>query len=172
MVSRATGLRVLIVDNDGDTADSNRMLVQLWGHQARTACSGAAALEVAAAFLPDVGLIDIGMPGMNGHQLCRQLRQRAGLERALLFAVTGYTDRDNRRRADDAGFALYLVKPIEPEWLRRLLDKANASRQFGLALTCTANTGATSDERSAPPIAKEYPLLPVLGSPIGQGIGG
>jgi CheY-like chemotaxis protein len=115
-------LRVLAVDDNRDAADSVRLLAQIWGHEARAAYDGPAALAAVADFDPDVLLLDLGLPRMDGFEIAR--RVRAGSSRATLVAVTGYTDPDVQRRAMDAGFVHTLLKPVEPAALREFLDAA------------------------------------------------
>jgi CheY-like chemotaxis protein len=113
-------LRVLVVDDNRDAADSLAMLATLWGYDARRAYDGAAALRSALTNPPDVVLMDIGMPRMDGFRLARLLRRPARLVDALLVAVTGYAD-EAHRRLGAAAFDHYLVKPIEPTTVERLL---------------------------------------------------
>src|SRR5947209_15585154 len=105
-------LRVLVVDDDRDTADTLALLVKIWGHDVWQAYDGAAALESAAANGPDVVFLDIGMPTMDGFRLARALRHRAALADTLLIAVTGYADRAHRLLADGV-IDQYLVKPVD-----------------------------------------------------------
>jgi CheY-like chemotaxis protein len=116
-------LRVLVVDDHRDTADSWSALVQIWGYDARVAYDGAAAFELAAAYQPDVLLVDIAMPQMNGCQLVRQLRRQLSLTGKLLVAVTGYADETHRLLCAEAGFDLFLVKPVEPSAMENLLRR-------------------------------------------------
>ena len=112
-------LRVLVVDDDGDTADSAAELLRIWGHDVRVARNGEAALAVVATFAPDVFLLDIGMPRMNGYELAGQFREY--FRESLMVAVTGYADEDHRALGDKAGFDLYLAKPVDPAVLESLL---------------------------------------------------
>jgi two-component system CheB/CheR fusion protein len=111
--------RVLVVDDSSDHADTLRILLSEAGHTARTARSGTEALEVAAEFRPEVAILDIGMPEMDGCELARQLKALADSEQCRLIALSGYGQADVRQRALDAGFEEYLVKPIEA---RKILD--------------------------------------------------
>ncbi len=113
--------RVLVVDDHPDTTESFCRLVAAWGHQAAGAVDGPAALRLAATFRPGVALVDIMMPGMDGHELARRLRALPGMDHALLVAVTGQSP-GSGRRAPEGDFDLYLIKPVEPDELRRLLD--------------------------------------------------
>ena len=120
----AGGRRVLVVDDNRDSAETMAVLLRLWGHEARSAEHGAAALEVAQEFRPEAVLLDIGLPQMDGYEVARRLRALPGLDGVLLIAMTGYGQDQDRRRARRAGFDHHLVKPVDPEALRRLLALA------------------------------------------------
>jgi two-component system CheB/CheR fusion protein len=117
--------RVLIVDDSSDTTEVLAELARSWGHQVAVAQDGPAALELASEFRPDIALVDIGLPKMDGYELARRLRQIPGVETACLVAVTGYGREEDRRAAHKAGFALHLVKPVDPLRLERLLATLN-----------------------------------------------
>src|SRR5947207_2890131 len=104
-------LRVLVIDDNKDQADSLRTLVEIWGHEVQAAYGGAAALTIAQEFRPQVVLVDLAMPGLNGYDFARQLRQLPGMQAALLLAVTGYTDAAHLKPINEAGFVDYLIKP-------------------------------------------------------------
>ena len=114
------GRRVLVVDDNRDSAESIALLVEIWGHEVRTAFDGPSALDIAAAYRPEVILLDIGLPGMDGYEVARRLRQGAG-GGPVLVAMTGYGMEEDRRRSREAGFDHHLVKPVDPEGLRVLL---------------------------------------------------
>lgn len=107
-------LLVLIVDDLRDAADILGQLLSLCGYQTRVAYRGEDALRLAAAEPPDAVVLDLAMPGMDGWQLARRLRDMSGWKRPLLIALSGYSDEAVRRRSDDVGLVLYLVKPVEP----------------------------------------------------------
>jgi CheY-like chemotaxis protein len=113
--------RVLVVDDNEDAADTMRMLLELMGHDARTAYNGPAALRVAHEMRPQLVLLDIGMPGMNGYQVAARLRASEETRDAVLVAVTGWGQAEDRQRSHDAGFDHHLVKPAEPAMLSVLL---------------------------------------------------
>jgi len=117
----APGRRILVVDDNGDAVDSLALLLSLQGHEVRTARDGPAALEVAAVFRPEVVLLDIGLPQMDGYEVANRLRGQVGLKKVLLVAVTGYGQEEDRRRTAEAGFDAHLVKPADPAVLIRLL---------------------------------------------------
>ncbi|MGF6442228.1 hybrid sensor histidine kinase/response regulator [Paraburkholderia youngii] len=116
-----TALRVLVVDDNRDAADSLAMLCESEGHAARVAYSSAEALEAAPSFVPDVALLDIGLPDIDGYALARQLR-RKGDAKPLLIAITGYGQTDDRLRAQSAGFDYHFVKPVNIDSLLKLLS--------------------------------------------------
>jgi CheY-like chemotaxis protein len=115
--------RVLVVDDVADTADMLAMLVEMEGHDVQVARSGPAALELAAACRPDVVLLDLGMPGMDGYEVARRLREQQGGDKLALIAVTGYGQHEDRERTRAAGFRHHLLKPVDVEELRRLLQE-------------------------------------------------
>jgi CheY-like chemotaxis protein len=116
-------LRVLVVDDCPDTRQSLCVLLDLWGHEVRAAADGPAALAEASAFGPEVVLLDIGLPGLDGYEVARRLRRQPGTARALLVAVTGYGQEQDVARARQAGFDHHLVKPCEPGVLKGLLER-------------------------------------------------
>ena len=101
------------------------MLLQLQGHDVRVAHDGAAALKIAPTFRPDMILLDIGMPVMDGYEVASRLRKIPGLETTILVALTGWGQREDRRRTAEAGFDHHLVKPLEPETLECLISELN-----------------------------------------------
>jgi CheY-like chemotaxis protein len=113
--------RILIVDDNEDAADSLKMVLGLDGHQVATAYNGEQALAQAQAFKPEVVLLDIGLPGLDGYEVARRLRELSNLASVQLVAVTGYGQDEDRQRAQTAGFAHHLVKPIEFPALQRIL---------------------------------------------------
>jgi PAS domain S-box-containing protein len=119
--------RVLVVDDNRDSADSLALLLSLWGHEARVAYDGPAALEAARDYRPGLVLLDIGLPGMTGLEVARRLRQEVGLRDALLVAMTGHGRDEDRRRSQEAGLSAHLVKPVAPEELAGLLARLAAA---------------------------------------------
>lgn len=106
-------LRVLCVDDNQDSADSMAMLLEMLGSEVEVSYGGAAALALADEFRPDVCLLDLTMPGMDGLELARQLRQRAAGRRMLLMAMTALGSESARRQTAAAGFDYHLTKPVE-----------------------------------------------------------
>jgi PAS domain S-box-containing protein len=124
------GRRVLVADDNRDAADSLGLILGMGGHEVRVAHGGREALELAAAFRPDVVLLDIGMPDLNGYETARALRAAPGGERLELIALTGWGHPDDKRRAAEAGFDRHLTKPVDPGELEELLrvDRKDAPR--------------------------------------------
>ncbi len=116
-------LRVLIVDDNRDAAETLAHLLQLSGHEVRLVSNGPAALAEAARLPPDVVLLDIGMPGMDGHEVARHLRRLPGGAEMRLIAMTGYGGQEDRARSAESGIDHHLVKPLEFGELERLLSK-------------------------------------------------
>ena len=117
----ARGRRVLVVDDNEDAADSLAQLLELLGHEVRTAYDGAAGVEAARAFRPDVVVMDIGMPKLNGYEAARRIRGHAWGAGMVLVAQTGWGQDDDRCKTADAGFDHHLVKPVETDALLKLL---------------------------------------------------
>jgi CheY-like chemotaxis protein len=118
--SPATGRSILIVEDNADARDALRVLLELDGHAVEAAGEGHAALDLARAKDPDVALVDIGLPGMDGFEVARRLRA-LDPRRPVLIALTGYGQPEDRRRATEAGFDGLLVKPVDPGTLSGLL---------------------------------------------------
>jgi CheY-like chemotaxis protein len=114
-------LRILVVDDNRDGADSLGMMLQLMGNDIRTAYDGEEALAAAHDFRPDVVLLDIGMPKLNGYEACRSIRQQPWSKGMVLIAVTGWGHEEDRRRSLEAGFDKHMVKPVDPGALMKLL---------------------------------------------------
>jgi PAS domain S-box-containing protein len=120
-VSVCSGRRVLVVDDNRDAAETLGVLLRTWDLDVRLAYDGPSALKSADSFQPEVILLDIGLPGMDGYEVARQVRRRPGLERPLLIALTGYGQESDRRRSHEAGFDRHIVKPVDPEQLMALV---------------------------------------------------
>jgi signal transduction histidine kinase/ActR/RegA family two-component response regulator len=114
---------VLVVDDNDDAADSLAALLELEGFSVATAYDGAGAVAAAVAGRPDVVVMDLGMPGMDGYQAARQIRAAPGGERILLIALTGWGQSDARRRTVAAGFDHHLIKPVDVEQILRLAEQ-------------------------------------------------
>ena len=118
--SAPRGRRVLVVDDNVDAAQTLATILELDGYDVRVAYNGGEGLRIAAQWPLDAGVLDIGIPDINGYELCRRLR--AGAERPLLLiACTGWGQHEDMQRAREAGFDHHLIKPIDPEAVLRLL---------------------------------------------------
>jgi CheY-like chemotaxis protein len=113
--------RILVVDDNQDAADSLAMLLRLAGQEIRLANDGPTALSVADSFRPEVVMLDIGLPGLDGYEVARRLRKRPGGENLLLIALTGYGQAEDQRLSREAGFDHHLVKPVDPHVLAQAL---------------------------------------------------
>jgi PAS domain S-box-containing protein len=127
--------RVLVVDDNVDAADSLSALIQCWGHDARMVTDGEAALAQARTFHPRLMLIDIGLPGIDGYQLARELRRMPELKGVVLIAVTGYGRQEDVRRSLEAGFDQHWIKPFDTEALEALLRALATSQRAGVGPT-------------------------------------
>jgi CheY-like chemotaxis protein len=120
--------RILVVDDNADLAESMAMLLRLEGHDVRIALDGSSALDLAEEFRPNAALLDIGLPGLNGYEVARELRSRQNGRGLLLIAATGYGQPDDRVRAQDAGFDVHMVKPLDPQFIGAEIAKWASER--------------------------------------------
>jgi PAS domain S-box-containing protein len=120
-------LRVLIADDNSDQADGLALLLQMEGDDVRISYDGPGVLEAARSFRPQVVLLDIGMPGLDGYQVARRLRESQETRRALLVAMTGWGQEEDLRRSREAGFDHHLTKPFEPALIEKLLADYSAA---------------------------------------------
>ena len=118
--------RVLVVDDNVDAANSIAKILRLFGHDVRCVYDGPSALSEAQTYQPEVFVLDIGLPGMDGYQLAKRLRANDAFKRAPLIAVTGYGQDDDRARSREAGFNYHLTKPVDPEVLHDILTVSHA----------------------------------------------
>jgi len=114
-------LRVLVVDDNVDAAESLALLMTELGHGVRTAHDGPTALEGALDYRPNVMLLDIGLPGFDGYEVAKRMRQQSILQNVVLVAMTGYGKESDRKRAEEAGFDHHLVKPVKFEKVQQIL---------------------------------------------------
>ena len=124
----STRRRILVVDDNRDAAASLVMMLSLLGHDTRTAHDGHEAVELAEAFRPDVILLDIGLPKLNGYDVCRRIRQNPWGQGMIIVAATGWGQDEDRRRSHEAGFDHHMVKPVDPAALDEILASVNPAR--------------------------------------------
>jgi CheY-like chemotaxis protein len=120
MDSPSPGRSILIVEDNADARDALRVLLELEGHAVEAVEEGQQALEIMRATDPDIALVDIGLPGIDGYEVARRVRARDD-RRPVLIALTGYGQPEDQRRASEAGFDEVLVKPVDPTTLATLL---------------------------------------------------
>jgi len=113
--------RILVVDDDKACAQTTVWVLESLGHTAQMALNGRAAIELAKSFHPDVVLLDIGIPGMNGYVICNAMRAEPVLQNTLFIAQTGWGEKEHRERSKEAGFDYHLVKPVDMEALKNIL---------------------------------------------------
>lgn len=116
--------RVLVVEDNQDTADTLAALLEFWGHSVTVAGDGATALSTATHWQPEVILLDIGLPGMSGYEVAQRLRQQSPLRATAIAALTGYGSEDDRERVIAAGFDAHFIKPVEPHALQAFIAEA------------------------------------------------
>ncbi len=116
------GHRILVVDDNQDAANSLATLLRMKGHDVRTAYDGVGAVDVAALYKPDVILLDVGLPRLNGFDAARRIRESEHGKDVILIALTGWGHAEDRRRSKEAGFDHHLVKPADPQVLDSVLD--------------------------------------------------
>jgi CheY-like chemotaxis protein len=122
-------LRVLIVEDCADTADSLAMLVRLWGYEATVAYCGETALAVAAERAPDVVFLDVGLPDVTGLELAPRLRRVPGVAGAMIVVISGFGRPADRARCYEVGCNAFLLKPVDPDYVRRLLAERQREGQ-------------------------------------------
>jgi len=122
-----TRRRVLVVDDNHDGAETLSMLLELAGYEIRVAYDGLAALDAVAEFHPDAILLDIGLPLLNGYDVCRRIRDEPANAGVLIVAVTGWGQESDRQRSRSVGFDEHLVKPVDPTELLQLLAERSSS---------------------------------------------
>jgi CheY-like chemotaxis protein len=113
--------RILVVDDNQDAADSLASVLSLMGNEVQVGNDGVEAVQLAEAFRPDVVMLDIGMPRMNGYEACAAIRQQPANADAVIIAVTGWGQEEDRRQSELAGFNLHLTKPVDPGAVETLL---------------------------------------------------
>jgi DNA-binding response OmpR family regulator len=114
------GFRILVVDDNHDSALSLAMMLSIMGHETRTAHDGESAVTSAESFLPEIVLLDIGLPKLNGYEVAERIRKQEWGASMFLIAVTGWGQDEDRQRSSEVGLNVHMVKPVEPAALERL----------------------------------------------------
>jgi two-component system, chemotaxis family, CheB/CheR fusion protein len=131
-VPRVTTVRrVLVVEDNRDSIESLTMLLNLAGYETHAAKDGLEATEAAATFRPDVILLDIGLPKLNGYEVARKIREQPWGRDMVLVALTGWGQEEDRRRSQEAGFNHHLTKPVDPDTLSKLLARIPITESAG-----------------------------------------
>ena len=128
------GRRVLVVDDNVDAAESTAAFLRLEGHEVKTVSDGNEALASVRVFAPHVVVLDIGLPGLDGYAVARRLREQGDTSHALLIAMTGYGQKDDRHKASEAGFDYFFVKPTDPSQLQQAIERGRQHETAGAAL--------------------------------------
>jgi DNA-binding response OmpR family regulator len=120
--------KIVLIEDNEDARRTLMTALSMDGHEVFEAADGDAGILAVAQVNPDVAIVDVGLPGLNGYQVAQRLRARHGDDNMVLIALTGFGQPDSLRRAHEAGFDEYVTKPIAPERLVRLMDVALAAR--------------------------------------------
>jgi CheY-like chemotaxis protein len=126
LVGEAARLRILVVEDNRDSADSLKTLLEALGYEAQVAYDGESAVRIAGVLRPDVILMDIGLPGMNGYDAARRIRAQSVGVRMLIVALTGWGQEADRERSSEAGMDHHLIKPLDLTVLKEILDSLRA----------------------------------------------
>jgi CheY-like chemotaxis protein len=140
--TRALTHRILLVDDNRDSVESLALLLTLTGNEVKTAHNGFEAFELAAAYRPEVILLDIGLPRMSGYEVCRTIRAEPWGKDMVVIALTGWGQDDDRRRTADAGFSGHLVKPVDYASLMKVLARAGKSSRHALQTPSSVRSSA------------------------------
>jgi CheY-like chemotaxis protein len=141
----AASRRILIVDDNPDGAESLAMLLEEFGHETYQAHDGLEALDAAERVRPEAVLLDIGLPKLNGYEVCRRLRQQPWGEGLTIVALTGWGQEDDRLRSHQAGFDTHLVKPVDLDLLLKLLASLPSNHPSGSRPAATLPPRAASN---------------------------
>jgi two-component system OmpR family response regulator len=121
------GAQVLVVEDHADTVESMAKLLELFGHEVQIARDGPQAIAAARRWRPEFILLDLGLPGMDGYEVARRLRQEGPCQETVVIAVTGYGQPEDRERSRAAGIDHHLLKPVDPDVWRSLLSRSEAA---------------------------------------------
>jgi len=127
----STPHRVLVVDDNEPSAKTMGWTMELMGYEGRLAKDGPSAIEIARSFCPDVVLLDIGLPGMNGYELCELMHKEPSLKDTIFIAQTGWGQEEHIRRSKEAGFNYHLVKPVNMNDLKKILQSSSLIKEVG-----------------------------------------
>jgi CheY-like chemotaxis protein len=122
MTARCSGRRILVVDDNRDSTESMRLFLGMLGNEVAVAYNGLEAVETVASFRPDVVLLDIGLPILNGYEAARKIRQETWGKDVVLIALTGWGQEDDVRSCKEAGFDHHMLKPVHPQLIQELLS--------------------------------------------------
>jgi len=125
----APRMRILVVDDNMDSVECLSVLLELTGHETHAAYDGLEAVEAAENFRPDVVLLDIGLPELNGYDVARKIREQSWGQKMVLVALTGYAQEEDRHRSQEAGFNHHLTKPVDPVALKKVLASLSAGER-------------------------------------------
>ena len=126
-------LRILLVEDHHDTAATTALLLRMYGHEVTVATDGSAALDIVRHQIPEVVLLDLGLPKMDGYEVARRLLPLCEANRPVLIAVSGYGASDDQRRTEEAGFDMHLLKPVDPVELEAVLTRIGTTLYDGSA---------------------------------------
>ena len=131
ITARCSGRRILVVDDNRDSTESMRLFLGMLGNEVAVAYNGLEAVESVASFRPDVVLLDIGLPILNGYEAARKIRQQAWGKNVVLVALTGWGQEEDRRSCIEAGFDHHLLKPVHPQLIQEFLSTLRPNQTFG-----------------------------------------
>jgi CheY-like chemotaxis protein/anti-sigma regulatory factor (Ser/Thr protein kinase) len=144
IASEGSGRRILVVDDNADVAETTATMLELSGHRVLTAPDGQQALDCVEDFEPEIVLLDIGLPGLDGYEVARRLRQLPKARRAWLVAVTGYGQPADRQRGREAGFDEHQLKPVDPQALAEMIERVGPMVAARFAESAGAGTGSST----------------------------
>jgi CheY-like chemotaxis protein len=128
-VSDSASLKIVLAEDNADLSESMSLLLRMRGYEVEVAYDGIGAVELATDFLPDVALLDIGMPGLNGYEAAREIRRQMG-KRVVLVALTAWGRDSDKRAAAEAGFDHHFVKPVDLQAIEKLLSEVAAGKSL------------------------------------------
>lgn len=148
-MARRNRPRVLVVDDSKETAECMALVLRMWGYEVKACYDGLAALATSRDFRPHIVLLDIAMPGMDGLQLARRLREQPDSSAVALIAITGYSTEACRSQGRQVGLFDYLIKPVDPEYLHEILLRIEGQKRLLEALSAGDDGSLTLDLEGA-----------------------